>query len=117
LVDILPATGPRPSLQVTMAAGVVEQLPLVQPRGMGRRQPGTPPAPAALEIAGRLAGGVAAAPIVDEEDPTETAVPSSERIQSPDVMLGVVGIEDDRLHPAGMDDQKRQDVDRAVPGV
>src|SRR5437763_2760236 len=63
MVDVLPTTGPRTALQVAIAEGMVEQLPLIQPRGVGRRQPGTPPALAAGEIVGRLGGGVAAAPI------------------------------------------------------
>src|SRR4051794_12985295 len=51
--DVFLPTRPRAPLQVAIPEGVVEPLPLVQPRGMRRGQPGPPPTLTTIEIVGR----------------------------------------------------------------
>src|SRR5437868_12944665 len=87
--DVLLTAGPRPPLQVAMSEGVVEQLSLIEPRGVGRRQPGTPPAPAVGNILVRLGGDAATTAIVNQEYPPEPAMLPSEGIQRRDVVLSV----------------------------
>src|SRR5512135_3607846 len=100
-----------------MAEGVIEQFPLSEPRGVGRGQPGTPPALAVGEIVGRLGGDVAGTAVLNQEDPSKSAVLPSERIQRRNVVVSVVGLQADRLHLTGVDDQEGQEVDGAMPGV
>src|SRR5512135_1823349 len=115
--DVLLPAGPRTPLQVAPPEGVVEQLPLVEPGGMRRREPGTPPASALGEVLGCLPGDVAGSAVVDEEDPPEPAMLPPEPFQFRGVVIGVVGPQADGLHLARMDNQERQEIDRAVPGV
>src|SRR5205085_5682442 len=49
---------PRPPLEVAPAEGLDQHLRLIQPRGVCRRQPGAPPARAALQVIGRGLGEV-----------------------------------------------------------
>ena len=49
---------PRPALQVVVGESMIEQLPLIQPRSMGGRQPGAPPAPAGGEVGRGFRGDV-----------------------------------------------------------
>src|SRR5512135_2957327 len=101
--DVLLLTRPRPPLQVAAPEGMVEQLPLVQPGGMRRGQPGTPPAMATGEVVGRLAGDVAGPAVMDQEDAPEFTMLPPEPIQFRDVVLGIVGLQADGLHLARMD--------------
>ena len=110
-------TRPRPALQVTEVEGMIQQLRLVQPGGAGRRQAGVPPTVTGGEI---LLGGparMAGAAIMDQVDPPKPAVVPSELLQGRDIVIGVVGLQADRLHPPAMNDQEIQDVDRAMPGI
>jgi len=90
--EVLLTARPRPSLQVALAEGVVEQLPLVQPRGVGRGQPGPPPAMATGEVVRRLGGDVAGTAIGDQEDPPKPAMLPPEALPFRDlVQPGVIG--------------------------
>jgi hypothetical protein len=97
--------------------GVVEDLPMIESRGVRRRQSGTPPAPASVEVTGRRAGGMAAAAVQDREDTSEAMMLPPECRQRQDEVLGVVGRRDRGLHPSCVDDQEGQDVDRPMPGI
>jgi hypothetical protein len=60
---------------------------------------------------------VAGAAVVDQVNLPEAMVVPSKLHQGRDVMISVVGLEVDRFHLAGMDDQKSQDVHCAVPDI
>ena len=115
--DVLLATRPRSPVQIAAPEGVVEQLRLVEPRGVGGGQPGPPPPLALGEVGRRVPGDVAGPAVVDQEDATQPPVPPPEPFQGRDVLGGGVRLQAGRLHLAGVDDQERQDADRPVPGV
>jgi membrane fusion protein, multidrug efflux system len=115
--DVFRTAGPRPALQVGESDGVVDELPLIEPRDVHQRQPGTPPAPAVREVTGRLNGDSASATVQTHEDSPETLMPSSECPQHPDETLGIVGLQNGHPHPPATDDQQGQDVHRPMPGL
>jgi hypothetical protein len=114
--DVLLPVGPRTPLQVTAPEGVVEQLTLIQPGGVGQGQPGSPPTVAPGEVSRRFPSDVAGPAVVHQEDSPEPAMLTSEPIQRRDVMGGVVLLQAGRHHLAAVDHQQGQDADRAVPG-
>src|SRR5258708_5227025 len=65
LSELLPAD-PRSPLQVVVAERPHQQLRLVQPRGMGRREAGPPPIPATRPIRRRVARRVAGVAVLDQ---------------------------------------------------
>src|SRR5208337_4566236 len=68
--ELLP-TAPRRSLQVMVLERSDQQLCLVQPGGVGRREAGPPPAPATLLVFPRLPGRMARVAVLDQEHPLE----------------------------------------------
>jgi hypothetical protein len=105
----------RLSLQVAASEGVVEQLPLIQPRGMSRGEPGSPLPPAGGEVVLLRPGDVAGPAVMDQEHAPEFEMSPPAAFLCRDAVLGVVGLQADRLHLAHMDDQEHQDANRAVP--
>ena len=117
MIDELLAILPRCSSQVAMTEGPDQQLRLVQPRRVRRREPGAPPTPALLPVGGRVARGVTGVAVLDQEHPLESAMTPMEEPQLLDIMLGILGAEHGQFHPTGMDDQKQQEIDRPVADV
>src|SRR5512133_4014939 len=103
--ELLP-TRPRPTPQVMVAEGVIEQLGLVEPRGVGGREPGTPPTPTGPEVILGHPGGVAGVAILDQVHTPQVVMPMPERLQLLDIMQGVLRLDARRLHPTGVDDQE-----------
>src|SRR6202035_3285125 len=103
--ELFPATT-RGTFQVTMAKRADEQFRLVQPRGMGRREAGTPPTSAVRPVRRRSGRGVARVAILDQEHPTQAAVPTAKRSQFSDVVVGIFLWLDDQFHSSAVDDQK-----------
>jgi hypothetical protein len=108
---------PRPSLQVAILESIEQQLRLVEPRGVDRGKAIPPPAIASRQIVPRLGTRVARVVIVDQVDSTQMTVPMPESSQHSDVMFGVLCVDTCRLHPTAVNDEKDQDVDRAVSRV
>src|SRR5438067_478788 len=75
---------PRAPLQVVIAERPYQQLRLVQPRRMGRREAGSPPAPTARTIRRRVAGGVTGVAVLDQEYALQAPVPPPKGPQFPD---------------------------------
>lgn len=98
--DVFGTAGPRPSLQAGEAEGVVDGLPLIEPRGAHQPQPGMPPTPAPAEANGRLAGSRAAAAVHDQEGTPGSMRLSPETLQLRDDALGLVDMQDVRPHPS-----------------
>ena len=111
------ATDPRPTPQEVVVERVVEQLGLIEPRGMRRGRAGPPPSSATLERGSRRRGHMAGAAIVDQEHASEPAMPLPEPPQLLDGVLGIVGSQAHGLHPPAVDDQEVQEIDGAMPGV
>src|SRR5687768_13612308 len=78
LDELLPAV-PRPPFEVAAAERPDQQLRLVQPRGVGGREAGPPPAAAVVEVALGVAGRVAGVAVVDQERAAQVPVPPAER--------------------------------------
>ena len=110
------ATDPRPTPQKVVVERVVEQLGLIEPRGMRRGRAGPPPSSASLEIGSRRRSTMAGAAIVDQEHASEPAMPLPEPPQLLDVVLGIVGSQAHGLHSPAVDDQEVQEIDGAMPG-
>src|SRR5512135_402986 len=111
------ATDPRPTPQGVVVERVVEQLGLIEPRGMRRGRAGPPPSSASLEIGSRRRGTMAGAASVDQEHASEPAMPLPEPPQLLDVVRGIVGSQAHGLHPPAGDDQEVKEIDGALPGV
>ena len=62
-------TRPRCTPQVAMPEGPDQQLRLIQPRGMGRREPWSPPVATAPPVGGRVAGCRTRVAILDKKTP------------------------------------------------
>src|SRR5438105_802133 len=117
MLDQFLPTGPRTALEIAALEGSYQQLRLVQPRGVGRREPRSPPIPALQPVRRRIPGGVARVSILDQKHALQSPMPAAKGPQLPDVMLGILGSLHGYLHPARMNDQEQQQVHRAVPGV
>src|ERR1035441_3648139 len=115
--DELFPTSPRPSPQVAVPEGVVEDLGLVQPGRMGRCEPVTPPPATGLEVLSRESGGVAGIAVVNQIHPAQLVMATLESLQLPDIVRRVFGLNARRFHPAAMNYQEVQDVDRPMPPV
>src|SRR5262245_5024419 len=109
--------GPRAPLQVAMPERPYQQLRLVEPRGMHRREPAPPPAAAPRAILLGVPRRVAEVAIVDQEYPLQSLVPLAKRLQFPEVVLRILAGFDGHLPLAAVDDQEEQEVDRPMPGV
>jgi hypothetical protein len=114
--ELLP-TRPRPASQVVVAEGIVQDLCLVEPGGMGRGEPRTPPPPTRPEVVSCPAGGMARIAIVDQVHAPQVMMATPESLQLLDVMRRVFPLDACRFHPAAVNDQDVQDVDRPMPGV
>src|SRR5919201_2632266 len=111
------SAGPRAPLQVALPERPYQQLCLVEPRGVGRREPGPPPAAAPRAIPLGVPRRVAWVAVLDQEYPLESSVPPAKRFQLPDVVLRVLAGLDGHLHLAAVDDEEEQQVDRPMPRV
>src|SRR5512135_1191694 len=108
---------PRPSLQVIVLERVDQDLALVQPRGVGGRIAGPPPAVALGEVPRRIARYRARSPVLDEEDASEFLMVLAKESQCGQVVLGVVLRQEGQLHQPARHHQEYQHVDRPVPGI
>src|SRR5207237_773718 len=88
LNQLLPS-GPRATFEVMIPKRLDQQLCLVQPRGMDRREAGTPPTLASRPVFRRVAGRVAGVPILDQEYALQSPMPPAKGFQLPDVVVGV----------------------------
>src|SRR5512147_1060561 len=78
---------PRSPLQVIVLERVDQDLPLVQPRGVGGRIAGPPPAVALGEVPLRIARYMARSPVLDQEDASEFLMVLAEESQFGQVVL------------------------------
>src|SRR5262245_4661928 len=90
LLDELFPTAPGASLQVAIPERPDQQLRLVQPRGVGRREAGTPPAPARRPVRFRVPRRVAGVAILDQEYPLQVPMPTAESPQLPNVVASIL---------------------------
>src|SRR5436190_3590327 len=81
---------PGRSLQVIVLERVDQDLPLVQPRGIGGRIARSPPAVALGEVLLRTARYMARSPVLDQEDASELLMVLAKEFQFGQVVLGVV---------------------------
>src|SRR5919201_5674667 len=88
--DELLSTAPRGPLQVVVLERPDQQLRLVQPRGVRRREAGPPPTPAARPVRRRLARRVRGVPVPDQENYPQPPIPAAEAPQPPDMVPGVL---------------------------
>jgi membrane fusion protein (multidrug efflux system) len=96
--DVFSTAGPRLSLQGAEPEGVVEDLRLIEPRSVRWRPSGTPPAPAH--------GDLAPAVVQDQQDTPESMMLAPESLQRRDEVRGMVGLQNGRHHPPGVDHQE-----------
>ena len=115
--DELFPTSPRPSPQVAIPEGVVEDLGLVQPGRMGRCEALTPPPATGLEVLSRESGGVAGIAVVNQVHTAQLVMATLESLQLPDIVRRVFGLNARRFHPAAMNYQEVQNVDCPMPQV
>lgn len=100
-----------------VAEGVVEDLCFVEPGGMGWREPGARLAPTAPEVVSCSAGSVARIAVVDQVYAPQVMMAMPESFQFVDVVRRVFRLNACCFHPAAVDDQDVQDVDRPMPRV
>jgi hypothetical protein len=116
VMDELLAAYPRRTPQVTMTEGPDQQLRVVQPRRVQRREPGAPPRPATRPVSRRLTGGLTGVVVLDQGHPRRSAMAAAEVVQLLDVVRVVLARECGQFHPTGLHDQEQQQVDRPVCG-
>src|SRR5271166_293595 len=114
--ELLPAC-PRPSPQVVVPEGVVEDLGLIQPGRMGRCEPVTPPPATGLEVLSRQSSGVAGVAVVNQVHAAQLVMATLESLQLPDIVRRVFRLNARRFHPTTVNDQEVQDVDRPMSPV
>ena len=117
MVDELFPTPPGPALQVMVPKRGYQQLRLVQPRGVHRREAGTPPVATVGPVLLRLPGRVAGVTVLNQKDPFESAVPMAKGLQLSNVMCGVLLGLHRHFHTAGVDYKKQQQIHRPVTRV
>src|SRR5947209_15590891 len=84
---------------------------------MDRRKAGPPPTTASRPVRCRIGRRVARVAILDQERPAQATMPTAKSSQGPDVSLRILLGLDSQFHPAGVDDQEQQQVNRAMPDV
>jgi len=114
--QLIPA-GPGCSFQVATAECMDQQLGLVQPRGMGWREPGSPPTLRTRPVCCRRAGGMTGVAVLDQEHSFQITMSSTKGLQFLDVVIRIFLGLDCQFHPAGVNDQEQQQVDRAMPNI
>ena len=87
VIDELRPTAPRSPLEVVVTECTEQQLRLIEPRGVDRREATPPPAGAARQVVPRLGSRMGRIVIVDQVDIAQVTMPMSERPQLPDVAL------------------------------
>src|SRR5262245_60793961 len=90
--------GPRAALEVTMPERSDQQLGLVEPRGVRRREAGPPPTTAPRAILLGVPRRVAWVTVLYQEYPPEPMVSLPKRPQFPDVVPGVLSCLDGQFH-------------------
>lgn len=116
MLDELLAATPRTTLEVVVTERFDQRLRLVQPRGVRRREARSPPV-ATRPVSRRIPCRVAGVVVLDEEYPLQASVSATKRFQLPNVVLRVLFGFHGHLHPAGVDDEKEQQVDCPMPLV
>jgi hypothetical protein len=117
MLNISPATCPRPVLPIAATERMIEQLRLIEPGRAGWRQARTPPSVTSGEIVPRGLGDVARTSIVYQKDALEPVVAPAKMPQCCNVVLGIVCFQANGLHLSAMDDQEVQDANRVVSEV
>lgn len=116
LLNELFATLPRTSLPVAVTEGRDQQLRVVEPGGLRRRQPGAPPTLASREVvSGRPGAGATA--VVDPEHTPQSALRAPARRQGQEGGLGVVLAQDDGLTASGVGNSRGPWQRRGRPGL
>ena len=114
--ELLPIP-PRPSPQVMVAEGVVEDLGLVEPGRMGRCEPGTPPPATGPQILLRELCRVAGVAVVNQVHAAKVMMTTAESLQFFDIVHRVLRLDARRFHQAAVNDQEVQNVDRSMASV
>src|SRR5664280_2044959 len=91
--DELVTARPRTPPQVVVTEGVVEQLGLIQPGGMGGCEPGTPPPATGPEVVPGRPGGMTGVAVLDQVHASQVSVAMTELLQLLDVMSRVLGLD------------------------
>jgi len=117
MFDQLFATDPGATFQVAVPKRPDQQLRLIQPGGMYRREARTPPTLALGPIRRRLARGVARIPVLNQEYPLQAPMAVAKCPQRLEVVFRILGGLDRYLHPTAVDNQEEQQVDGTVAGV
>jgi len=108
---------PRPSPQVVVTEGIIEDLGLVEPGRMDRCEPGTPPPATGPQILLREPCCVTGIAVVDQVHASQVMMVTPESLQFFDIVHRVLRLDARRLHQAAVNDQEVQNVDRPMPGV
>src|SRR5208337_1548881 len=108
---------PRPSPQVVVTEGIIEDLGLVEPGRMDRCEPGTPPPATGPQILLREPCCVTGIAVVDQVHALQVMMVTPESLQFFDIVHRVLRLDARRLHQAAVNDQEVQNVDRPMPGV
>jgi hypothetical protein len=117
LFDQLLPTDPRATFQVAVCKRPDQQLRLIQPGSMDRRETGTPPTLTTAPIRRCLTRGVTGVAVLHQEHSLQAPMPMAKSSQLLDVVLRILRGLDCHLHPTRVDDQEKQQVDGAVAGV
>ena len=111
------AIRPRPSPQIVVTEGVVKDLGLVEPRCMGRCEPGTPPPATRPQILLREPCCVAGITVVNQVHASQVMMAIPESLQFLDIVHRVLRLDARCFHQTAMNDQEVQNVDRPMPSV
>jgi hypothetical protein len=99
-----------------VAERVIQQLRLVEPGGMDRRETGSPPG-VLLEILMGCGGGMAGVTVLDQKDTPQMMMALLKPAQGLNVVLGVFTRRAGGFHATTMDYEKQQRVDGAMTTV
>ena len=116
VVDQRLATRPRAAFQVAVAERVIEQLGLIEPRGVNRGE-ARPPPRVVFEVSAGSRRRMTGIPILNQEDTVQVTMVVVKALQRVDVMSGVFALETASLHPTPVHDQKHQHIDGAMTHI
>src|SRR6266498_4127274 len=117
MLDELCPAAPSSTLEVVVTERLNQQLRLVQPRGMSRREAGPPPVGTTRPVICRGGCRMAGIVVLDQEYPLQPSVPAAKRLQFPEVVLGVLAVLHSDLHPSRVNDEEEEQVDCSMPDV
>lgn len=92
-------------------------LGLVEPRGMNGSVARTPPRGTAIEIAASGVCRVTRISVLDQKNAFEMMVSLPKAFERLDIVGSIFGVLDNHFDPAGMNDQKDQDIDGPMTGI